>query len=66
MLSKKLTSTGEFEEAESMCRNCLENLLPEHEAAFGQIKAALGSSLSAEKLRGDERTQRCRRHDLKT
>ena len=42
MLSKKLTSTGEFEEAESMCRNCLENLLPEHKTAFGQIKAALG------------------------
>ena len=42
MLSKKLTSTGEFEEAESMCRDCLENLLPEHKTAFGQIKAALG------------------------
>lgn len=42
MLSKKLTSTGEFEEGESMCRNCLENLLPEHKTAFGQIKAALG------------------------
>ena len=42
MLSKKLTSTGEFEEAESMCRKCLDNLLPEHKTAFGQIKAALG------------------------
>jgi tetratricopeptide (TPR) repeat protein len=42
MLSKKLTNLGEFEEAESMCRTCLENLLPEHKTAFGQIKAALG------------------------
>lgn len=42
MLSKKLTNTGDFGEAESICRTCLETLSSEHKTAFGQIKAALG------------------------
>ena len=58
MLSKKLTSTGEFEEAESMCRNCLENLLPSTKPPLVKSRPLSGSSLSAgENSRGDERTQ---------
>ena len=47
MLSKKLTSTGEFEEAESMCRNCLENLLPSTKPPLVKSRPLSGSSLSA-------------------
>lgn len=42
MLTNKLSAMGEFEEAESICRNGLEAMPPEHKTAFGQIKAALG------------------------
>lgn len=50
MLSKKLSLIGEFDEAEGVCRRGLEDLLPEHKTAYGQIKAALGLAL---KRRGD-------------